>query len=100
MRNEKSRGNLVSSAEIIRELRNRDYFWNIVVFRVEAKAYVRFATNLASAPQKAWGNMLFFRDHSVFIEAFRWCQGALPRFQGLPNARFGNVLRFTAEAQV
>ena len=99
VRNEETRENFVSSAEIIRELRNRDYFWNIVVFRVEAKAYVRFATNLASAPQKAWGNMLFFRDHNVSIEAFRWCQGALPRLQALPLGKSGRLSALPAKDQ-
>src|SRR5260221_750635 len=88
VRNDENRRNLISSAEIVREMRNRDYFWNIIVFRVEAEAYVRFAANLANAPKRAWGNMLFFRDHSLFLEALRWCQGALPRFQALAPANF------------
>ena len=86
-RNEKNRENFVSSSEIIRELRNRKYFWNIIVFRMEAEMGVRFAANLVNAPKKAWGNMLFFRDHNPFLEALRWCQGALPRFQASPLGR-------------
>jgi FkbM family methyltransferase len=88
LRYEENRQNLPSSAEIVREMRNRDYFWNIIVFRIEAENYVRFGTNLASAPKKAWGNILFFRDHHLFLEALRWCQGALPRFQALAPAGF------------
>jgi FkbM family methyltransferase len=86
--NEKNRENLVSSAEIIRELRNLDYFWNITVFRLEAETYVRFAANLANAPKMAWGNILFFRNHSLFLEALRWCQGMLPRLQSLAQSSF------------
>ena len=93
VRNAKSRDNFVSSAEIIREMCDRDYLWRIIVFRGEGEAYVRFAANLGSAPKKAWGNMLFFRDHSLFLEALRWCQGALPRFQSLPADKFGSVQR-------
>jgi hypothetical protein len=88
VRDEKNRENLVSSAEIIRELRNRDYFWNIIVFRVEGETYVRFAANLANAPKIAWGNILFFRNHSLFLEALRWCQGMLPRLHSLPQSSF------------
>jgi FkbM family methyltransferase len=81
VRNEENRQNLISSVETVREMRNRNYFWSIIVFRTEAENCVRFGTNLASAPKNAWGNMLFFRDHSLFLEALRWCQGVLPRFQ-------------------
>jgi FkbM family methyltransferase len=88
VRNEKNRENFVSSAEMIREMRSQDYFWNIIVFRIEAENYVRFATNLARAPKRAWGNMLFFRDHNLFLEALRWCQGVLPRLQAAPSGKF------------
>jgi FkbM family methyltransferase len=91
VRNEKTRENLVSSAEIIRKLRNWDYFWNIIVFRVEAENYVRFAANLANAPKMAWGNILFFRHHSLFLEALRWCQGMLPRLQALPQGNLAEA---------
>jgi hypothetical protein len=80
VRNEKNRENFVSSNEIIREMRKRDYFWNIIVFRMEAESCVRFGANLASAPKRAWGNMLFFLHHNLFLEALLWCQGTLPRF--------------------
>lgn len=99
VRKERNRENFASSAEIIRELRNRDYFWNIIVFRMEAENYVRFGTNLASAPKMAWGNMLFFRDHSLFLEAMRWCLGALPRFQALAPAKFGTSSGLPTKAQ-
>jgi FkbM family methyltransferase len=93
VRDETNRENFASSAEIISELRNRDFFWNIIVFRMDAESFVRFGTNLASAPKKAWGNMLFFRDHNLFLEALRWCQGALPRFQALASGKFAAVQR-------
>jgi FkbM family methyltransferase len=101
VRNEKNRRKLISPGEIIREMRNRDYFWNLIVFRVEAEAYVRFAANLANAPKRAWGNMLFFRDHSLFLEALRWCQGALPRFQALApgNSRTSSGLPTNLQPQ-
>ena len=73
------------------------------MFRVEAKNYVRFATNLADAPKAAWGNMLFFRDHNLFLEALRWCQGALTRFQASPGVTARDVSKqaqFKAEASL
>jgi hypothetical protein len=100
VRNEKNRENFVSSTEIIRQMRKRDYFWNIIVFRMEAENYVRFGTNLASAPKMAWGNMLFFRDHNLFLEAMRWCRGALPRFQALAPAQFGTSSSLPIKARL
>ena len=103
VRYEKNRDNLIAPAEVIREMRNRDYFWNIIVFRVEGENYVRFGTNLASTPKKAWGNMLFFRDHNLFLEALRWCQGALPRFQpsrGVTARDVSKQAQFKAEASL
>lgn len=94
VRNKKNREIFVSPAEIIRELRHRNFFWNIVVFRMEAESWIRFGANLANAPKKAWGNLLFFRDHNLFLQAFRWCQAVLPRFQALrQNSAQGGAKR-------
>ena len=68
------------------------------MFRVEAENYVRFGTNLASAPKMAWGNILFFRDHNLFLEAMRWCLGALPRFQAPASAKFGTSSGFACKS--
>jgi FkbM family methyltransferase len=99
VRHEKNREDFVSSNEIIREMRSRNYFWNIIVFRIEAESCVRFGTNLASAPKKAWGNMLFFHDRNLFLEALRWCQAALPQFQAPAPAKIGASSDLPAKAQ-
>lgn len=72
---------------ILSEMRNREYYWNVVIFRTEAEGLVRMAVNLASVPSQAWGNLLFFHDHQLFLKAFHWCKTTLPRFRAAPLAR-------------
>lgn len=73
--------------EIISELRKREYYWNITIFRTEAEGFIRMATNLASVPEQAWGSVLFFQDQQLFLKAFHWCKTTLPRFRAAPLAR-------------
>jgi len=84
VRNEADQQNIVLAAQIIAEMRNRGYWWNLIVFRVEGENEIRYATNMADAPKKAWGNLLFFRDAELFAKACDWCRGALPRFLSRP----------------
>ncbi len=72
----------ISASELIKELRSREYYWNVIIFRTEAEGFIRMGTNLASVPKQAWGKMLFFRDHQLFLKAFHWCKTTLPAFSG------------------
>jgi FkbM family methyltransferase len=72
-----------SSKEIILEMRARRYWWNLIVFRIEGEYAIRFTANLPNAPQRAWGNILFFNQFDLFKIAMAWCQSALPRLQYL-----------------
>jgi hypothetical protein len=71
----------VSTSEIIKELREKGYYWNVIIFRTEVEGFIRMGTNLASVPEKAWGNILSFRDHQLFLKAFHWCKSTLPRYR-------------------
>jgi hypothetical protein len=71
----------VSTSEIIKELREKGYYWNVIIYRTEVEGFIRMGTNLASVPEKAWGNILFFRDHQLFLKAFHWCKSTLPRYR-------------------
>lgn len=77
--------------EIISKMREREYYWNAIIFRTEAEGFIRIATNLASVPRQAWGNVLFFKDHQLFLKAFHWCKTTLPRFRAAPLARQGEA---------
>jgi hypothetical protein len=67
--------------ELINGLRERGYYWNVIIFRSTHEAFIRMATNLASTPAQAWGSLFFFRDHQLFLKAFHWCKTTLPRFR-------------------
>jgi len=83
VREERQDEQLANSELVIRTMRGLGYHWNLVIFRVEGESLIRFAANLAEAPHQAWGNLLFFREHALFLEAFRWCQTSLGQFQGV-----------------
>jgi hypothetical protein len=76
----------VSTPEIIKELRKHGYYWNVIIFRTEIESFIRMGTNLASIPNKAWGTVVFFRDHQLFLKAFHWCKTTLPRYRAAPLA--------------
>jgi hypothetical protein len=71
----------VSTPEIIKELGKQGYYWNVIIFRTEVESFIRMGTNLASVPGKAWGKIVFFRDHQLFLKAFHWCKTTLPRYR-------------------
>jgi hypothetical protein len=77
---------LVPTPEIIKELREKGYYWNVIIFRTQVESFIRMGTNLASVPDKAWGKILSFRDHQLFLKAFHWCKTTLPRYRAAPLA--------------
>ncbi|MBV8101539.1 MAG: hypothetical protein JOZ31_20545 [Verrucomicrobia bacterium] len=76
----------VSTPEIVKELRKQGYYWNVMIFRTEVESFIRMGTNLASVPDQAWGAIVFFRDHQLFLKAFHWCKTTLPRYRAAPLA--------------
>jgi hypothetical protein len=71
----------LSAPVIIKELREQGYYWNVIIFRTEVENFIRMGTNLASVPEKAWGTIVSFRDHQLFLKAFHWCKTTLPRYR-------------------
>ena len=80
-------GGTVSTADMIAELRKREYYWNVMVFRTDPDDFIRMGTNLASVPSQGWGTILFFRDYQLFLKAFHWCKTTLPRFRAAQLAK-------------
>jgi division protein CdvB (Snf7/Vps24/ESCRT-III family) len=72
---------VVSAAEKIKAMCDLEYYWNIIMFRVDSEDFVRMATNLAGTPKQSWGKIFFFQDYQLFLKAHHWCKGALPRFR-------------------
>ena len=81
VKNEEDKTKLVLAKQIIEELRNRNYRWNLLMFRIEGEPAIRFTANLATAPKRSWGNLFFFKDFRLFEEAYRWTSTTLPRLQ-------------------
>jgi len=71
----------VPAPDIIKELRKQGYYWSVIIFRTEVEGFIRMGTNLASIPDNAWGTIVFFRDHQLFLKAFHWCKTTLPRYR-------------------
>jgi len=72
---------VVSASEKIKAMRELEYYWNIIIFRVDSEDFVRMATNLIGTPKQSWGKIFFFQDYKLFLKAHHWCKGALPRFR-------------------
>src|SRR5260221_1586549 len=81
VKNEADDTKLVLAKQIIEEMRARDYRWNLLMFRIEGEPAIRFTANLGTAPKYSWGNLFFFKDFSVFKEAYRRTSAVLPRLQ-------------------
>jgi hypothetical protein len=77
----KNQSAAVSASEKIKAMRDLEYYWNIIIFRVDSEDFVRMATNLAGTPKQSWGKIFFFQDYQLFLKALHWCKGALPRFR-------------------
>jgi hypothetical protein len=69
-----------TASEIIKTMRDWEYYWNIIVYRTESEDFVRMAANLATTPKQSWGKIFFFQDYQLFLKANHWCKSALPRF--------------------
>jgi FkbM family methyltransferase len=61
------------------EMRQRDYLWYIVIYRVWGRNQTAFFCNHDRSVPGSWGNILFFREREVFIQAQQWCSAVLPR---------------------
>ena len=72
---------VVSASDKIKAMRDLEYYWNIIIFRLDSEDFVRMATNLGGTPKQSWGKIFFFQDYQLFLKAHHWCKGALPRFR-------------------
>jgi FkbM family methyltransferase len=67
-----------SASEILSTMRQRGYWWSLIIYRIDGSDVVRYTNNSLQAPKKAWGNIFFFLDHTPFIQAAKWCELVLP----------------------
>jgi FkbM family methyltransferase len=75
-----SEGTIGILPEIVSEMRKRSYSWHIVIYRVfdgESSSDPRWYANVDQSVEQSWGYVSFFRDFSLFTEAFKWCTANL-----------------------
>jgi FkbM family methyltransferase len=65
--------------EIVAEMRSRGYHWHIIIHRDEGRNNIGFYCNSPHSIDNSWGNVFFFLDRSVFIQAMDWCSLNLPK---------------------
>lgn len=63
--------------DMVSEMKGKDYHWYLVIYRVWGSDEVSFYCNYPKSMEKSWGNVFFFRDHSIFSTACKWCSSVL-----------------------
>lgn len=73
--------------DLVLEMRDRDYHWYIVMYRVWGDATgsitswrdaIAFYSNNCYSVKNSWGNIFFFQDYDLFQQANRWTTSILP----------------------
>ena len=72
-------GQLYTLESMVGEMRRRGYWWYIVLYRIWGQNQTGFYCNHDQSIPKSWGNVVFFRDYPVFVQARAWCSATLPR---------------------
>lgn len=70
--------------ELVAEMRRRGYGLHLVLYRVWGRGEVAWYANRSDSVERSWGNVLFFRERSLFSLARRWCAAELPRARFVP----------------
>ena len=71
-------GLLYTLESLIGEMRDRGYFWHIVMHRDWHCKHTAYYCNHERAVPGTWGNAIFFRDHGIFSHAQSWCSAVMP----------------------
>lgn len=74
-----SPGSVYQLGNIAQEMRSRDYFWFIVIYRIWGQEHTGFFCNHCRSVPMSWGNVVFFRNREIFEQAQHWCAAVLPR---------------------
>jgi FkbM family methyltransferase len=64
---------------MVSEMRERGYFWYIVIYRVWGQNQIAFFCNHERPVPNSWGNIFFFQERETFLQAQQWCAAVLPR---------------------
>lgn len=64
--------------DIVPAMQQRGYSWHVIVYRIWGSSEISYYCNSTYSLDGSWGNVFFFRDHSVFSEALKWCGATMP----------------------
>ena len=78
----------LTPTEIISELRSREYYWNVMIFRTETEGFIRMATNLAGVPEASLGQSAVLSGPSAILESLSLVQND---FAAFPSRTAGQV---------
>jgi len=64
--------------DMVRAMKERDYRWHIVIYRLWGSHDVSYYCNSDYSLDNSWGNVFFFQDYEVFNHALKWCSSVMP----------------------
>lgn len=64
--------------DMVKEMRERNYRWHIVIYRIWGSHDISYYCNSAYSVDNSWGNVFFFQDYEVFSQALKWCSSVMP----------------------
>jgi FkbM family methyltransferase len=65
-------------ADMVPAMRQRDYRWHIVIYRIWGQHEVSYYCNSEYSLENSWGNVFFFQDYEIFSQALKWCSATMP----------------------
>ncbi|MDX2243462.1 MAG: hypothetical protein NW224_22505 [Leptolyngbyaceae cyanobacterium bins.302] len=63
--------------QLVQEMRQREYYWYIVICRNLETREVLFYCNNPRTLDRSWGNVFFFGNYDLFAQALKWCSAML-----------------------
>jgi FkbM family methyltransferase len=63
--------------DLVAEMRPRGYPWHVVIYHLDEEARISYYLNRSDTVPGSWGNVIFYREHSIFSKAARWCEQVL-----------------------
>jgi hypothetical protein len=67
--------------DLVKELKSRGYLWYVVIYHAEDGSISYYCNQSRTLPN-TWGNAVFFREQSLFLRAFTWCEKILASTPG------------------
>ncbi|NJL54682.1 FkbM family methyltransferase [bacterium] len=63
--------------DMVKEMRTKKYYWYLVIYRIWGSDEASFYCNFPQSLDKSWGNVFFFQNYEIFLQALNWCSSVL-----------------------